>query len=707
MNLGNFGDQHTMSLNISVSDGVYTSFARLKVDLLPANLHSPVFTNIFTEAGVSENKPPGQFVTIVKAVDNDFGEYSQINYSIHSELLSEKFAIDKTTGEITTKVKLDRETIKVYEIPVMATDIGGKSGFMSVRVKVLDENDSTPQFLLKEYKASIHSNYTLGHIFLRIKATDTDSDNSALVDYTIYEKTNSGVLELFAINQTNGGIFLIKSAIPWESQVFQFFVRARDNGKPSLFADVPVSVLIMASTDQPPLFERKGDKFFLSENSQPGTIITKLKMATNVSVSYRIISEMDNNRPQFNIDDNGQLSLAAPLDFETKDSYIIGVLAETDASPPLAALAEIHLQVLDENDHSPIFESNPYIISIAENINEMTSLLKVTAHDKDQGNNGEVRYHFSPETEEAANVFSIDSYTGWISNLVKLDKETRPEYKFHVTATDNGHPRHITQTTVIIHLKDYNDQPSLFKKKVYDGAINEDALPGTVILQLETTDNDTDLTSILTYYIISGDPKAQFQIRSTGEIYVSKNLDREEISFYKLTIVVTDGVFTDTTEVNIDILDANDNPPYCLRHRYRHILSEGVNPGSYILTVMASDKDDSDHSKLKFILTGDGAEYFALDKELGHLKTNKPLDRELISKYSLTAIVQDRDNVAWECSSQIEIVISDLNDNAPLFSLPHYTVTLPEDVEVGTLVTKVHATDVDIGKFTTFFIPLF
>lgn len=699
MNLGNFGDQHTMSLNISVSDGVYTSFARLKVDLLPANLYSPVFTNVFTEATVYENKPPGQFVTVVKATDNDFGEYSQIAYSIHSELLSEKFSIDKNTGEITTKVKLDREVQKVFEIPIMGTDFGGKSGFMAVRVKVLDENDSTPQFLLKEYKSSIHSNYTLGHIFLRIKATDADSENSGLIDYTIYEKSNSGVLELFSINQTNGGIFLIKSAIPWESQVFQFFVRARDNGKPSLFSDVPVSVLIMANTDLPPLFERKGGKFFLSENSTPGTIITKLKMATNVSVSFRIISEMDTNRPQFNIDDNGQLSLAAPLDFEIKDSYIIGVIAETDASPPLTALAEVHLQVLDENDHSPIFESNPYILSIAENIEEMTSLLKVTAHDKDQGNNGEIRYYFSPETEEAANVFSIDSYTGWITNLVKLDKETRPEYKFHVTAMDNGNPRHLTQSTIIIQLKDYNDKPSLFKKKIYDGAINEDAIPGTIILQLETTDNDTDLTPNLTYYIIKGDSKAQFQIRNTGEIYVSKNLDREETAFYQLKIVVTDGVFTDTTEVNIDILDANDNPPYCLRHRYRQILSEGINPGNYILTVLASDKDDSEHSKLKFILTGDGSEYFLLDKEFGHLKTNKPLDRELISKYTLTAIVQDRDNVAWECSSEIDIVVSDLNDNAPLFSLPHYTVTLPENVEVGTLVTKVHATDMDIGKF--------
>lgn len=32
-----------MILNVSVSDGVYTNFARLKVELIPANLHTPKF----------------------------------------------------------------------------------------------------------------------------------------------------------------------------------------------------------------------------------------------------------------------------------------------------------------------------------------------------------------------------------------------------------------------------------------------------------------------------------------------------------------------------------------------------------------------------------------------------------------------------------------------------------------------------------------
>lgn len=140
-----------------------------------------------------------------------------------------------------------------------------------------------------------------------------------------------------------------------------------------------------------------------------------------------------------------------------------------------------------------------------------------------------------------------------------------------------------------------------------------------------------------------------------------------------------------------------DNPPYCLRYRYRHVLSEGVLPGTYVLTVLASDIDDQENSKLRYILTGDGSEHFSLDKSSGFLKTLVPLDRETQSKYVLTAHVQDKEHTTWECSSEIELLISDLNDNAPVFSLPYYSVALPEDVEVGTLVTKVHATDKDVG----------
>ncbi|XP_030767379.1 fat-like cadherin-related tumor suppressor homolog isoform X3 [Sitophilus oryzae] len=698
VNLANFGNQQMMLLNVSVSDGVYTNFARLKVELIPANLHAPKFKDVILDVAVPENRMPGVTVALVNATDADFGEFGTISYSIHSDLLNEVFAIDKNSGKIQTKIRLDREKQKQYEIPVMATDKGGLSDFLTVRVKVLDENDNAPKFLLKEYKISIPSNLTSGLAFSKVKAVDADENLAAQIEYSIYEKKSSEVSNIFSINPSTGELFLIRDAYSWVGNVFQFFVRATDKGKPEKHSDVPVNILVIGPTDIPPVFDRKEGKFFLSENSATGTVITKLKILSNVSVTYQIVSDSDDN-PQFLIDAQGQISLAKPLNFEAQPTHLIGVLALTDSSPPITALAEIVLQVQDENDHEPQFESSTYTLNLGENVKEGSTIMKVIAHDEDQGSNGEVRYSFTSEKSENFfyDYFSIDSHTGVISTLVKMDKETRAEYKFYVTAADNGVPKRSARTTVIIKLKDYNDSPTTFKESSYQTEVSEDALPGTVLLTLTTTDLDVDLHTPVEFYITSGDPDSQFQIRQTGELYVAKSLDREKIASYQLTILVTDGLFTDTTRVSVKILDANDNPPFCLKYRYRQILSEGIRPGSFVLSVLATDLDGPEHSKLRYILSGEGSESFLLDKDTGDLKTVMSLDREKQSKYILTAHVHDKEVVKWECSSQIELIISDLNDNAPVFSLPSYSVALPEDVEIGTLVTKIHATDADIG----------
>ncbi|XP_038113282.1 fat-like cadherin-related tumor suppressor homolog isoform X3 [Culex quinquefasciatus] len=696
VNMQNFAEKHQSVLNVSVTDGVYTSFTRVKITILPANLHNPAFEHMFYDVKVNENQLAGRLVTTVKATDKDFGEYGRLSYSIISDEIQEYFSIDKEKGEIVTKKRLDREQKKLYEVPIMAVDAGGRAGFATVRVKVGDENDNAPVFLYREYKALIQGNLTVNTTFFRVKAIDEDDNQNAVVKYSIFDSQNSGVKDLFGIDENTGGIYLKKSATQWENQLFQFFIRANDGGTPSLYTDVPIDIYIMSSADNPPVFEKKEKLLFLSESSLPGTVITRLKLSGNVTASYRILSD-ELEEPQFSINNAGELRLAKTLDRELKDVHLIAILAETDPSPPLTAVTEVILHVQDENDNTPIFESNPYSFVLAENIEKGSSIMKLTARDSDSGSNGDIRYSLSADVGDIVNIFDVDAYTGWITTLVPLDKEKREDYKFQVIATDNGQPKHATRTTVIIRLKDYNDCPPTFKESRYNSSVSEDALPGTVVLQISTTDKDVDLKTPIEYYIISGDPLSQFQIKNTGEVFVVKALDRESISRYELGVIVTDGKYTSTTNISITVLDANDNPPYCLKYRYREQLSEGVHPGTFVLQIQANDIDEPANSRLRFYLTGNGAEDFNLDKDSGQLKTARQLDRETQSKYQLTAHVQDRDHPGWECSSQIVIVVTDLNDNPPEFSLNPYSVTLPEDAEVGTLVTKIHATDADIG----------
>lgn len=104
----------------------------------------------------------------VTAKDEDFGEYGTIVYDIFSDQMKEYFSIDKVKGEIVTKIRLDREEQKVYEIPVVATDGGGRSGFATVRVRVGDQNDNAPRFYLNDYKISIYGNLSLNATILNV-----------------------------------------------------------------------------------------------------------------------------------------------------------------------------------------------------------------------------------------------------------------------------------------------------------------------------------------------------------------------------------------------------------------------------------------------------------------------------------------------------------------------------------------------------------
>lgn len=67
-----------------------------------------------------------------------------------------------------TKQMLDREETKMYEMIVVATDSGGKSGIANIRVAVSDVNDNAPQFLLSEYKACVTSALVINYSFLKV-----------------------------------------------------------------------------------------------------------------------------------------------------------------------------------------------------------------------------------------------------------------------------------------------------------------------------------------------------------------------------------------------------------------------------------------------------------------------------------------------------------------------------------------------------------
>lgn len=90
------------------------------------------------------------------------------------------------------------------------------------------------------------------------------------------------------------------------------------------------------------------------------------------------------------------------------------------------------------------------------------------------------------------------------------------------------------------------------------------------------TDLDSGDNGKVSYSIIKGDNEGQFAIdENTGYLSVADKLDRETVSNYVLEILAKDHgvpVLSRQVMVNIEISDANDNPPLFSQSNYTAVV---------------------------------------------------------------------------------------------------------------------------------------
>lgn len=697
INLHNFDKVPSYLLNISVSDNVYASTSKVKITLYSGNKHNPRFDKSLIEVKFRENSPEKSYILKLAASDLD-GD--TLKYTIISDEARKLFELDPDSGELRSIKVLDRETKESYDVPVMVSDLKGRNGFSTVKIALIDENDNSPVFPLSEYKASMPANLTAGSQLVQVVAEDKDAGRNAKLKYSIYDTRSSGVDDILKINKETGQIFLKKSAKELENEVYQFFVRAEDGGKEPLHTDIPVEVYIMSPLDQPPRFEERDSIYFLEEESPVGRTIAQLSAvpAPDSEIQYKMAStQYMGPDALFQVDNSGRVIISNILDREAKPVHKIVILAESDSSPTLNAYSEITVQLLDANDHAPEFLSSEYEVTVTESVEPHTSIMQVQALDLDFANNGEVTYSFAEETMQLAHLFSIDPHNGWITIQGNLDFEKTQSYTLSVLATDNGKERRSAETKVLVHVLDANDNPSEFSQRLYSAAVNEGALPGTIIFQLQTTDGDTANQRRVHFFISGGDPQGRFQIKQNGEVYVARTLDREETPQYRLDVMATDGLFVTNCRVSIEILDDNDSPPVCTKYNYRMEVSEAISPGTRILAVTADDRDEGQNARQLYSLSGETKELFSIDENSGLVSTALLLDREKTAQHLLIVKVEDAGNPEWFCESKVELSLTDANDNRPKWDTDEFSASVQEDASLGQIVGKVHATDLDLG----------
>uniref|UniRef100_A0A3Q2XZ50 Cadherin 24 n=1 Tax=Hippocampus comes TaxID=109280 RepID=A0A3Q2XZ50_HIPCM len=194
----------------------------------------------------------------------------------------------------------------------------------------------------------------------------------------------------------------------------------------------------------------------------------------------------------------------------------------------------------------------------------------------------------------------------------------------------------------------------------------------------------------------------------TGNIHVTKSLDREEKDQYRLTATATDRLtgraLEPSSQFIIRVQDINDNPPVFPAEPYIATVPEMANIGTSIIQVTARDADDPTYgnsAQLVYAIT-EGHDYFSVDPQTGILRTAVPnMDRETQEEY--VAVLQARDMGGHlgglSGTTTVTVRLSDVNDNPPHFrrSKRAWAFSVSELAAPGVEVGRLTATDADVG----------
>ncbi|XP_036450612.1 protocadherin gamma-C5-like [Colossoma macropomum] len=409
-----------------------------------------------------------------------------------------------------------------------------------------------------------------------------------------------------------------------------------------------------------------------------------------------------------------ELVLEKALDREKQSSHSLLLTAVDGATPAQSGTTTIIIRVQDSNDNSPVFEKPSYKVKLPESTSIGTVILSVKANDSDEGSNSEITYCFEPNTPMSIqNLFSIDSEQGAISVKDVLDFETVSSFKFEVIASDKGASPLEGLCSVEIEILDVNDNvPEILLKSV-PKPVREDAPLGTVVALIGAKDSDSGENGKVHLRIQSGLPfTLKPSISNYYALVTDSYLDQETFPKYTVEITAQDSgspPLESKTQIYVDVLDVNDNPPVFPHSSYTVYVKENVGAGNVLFTVSASDPDQGENAKISYSILDSQikgisvSSYFYINSDNGSIYSMHSFDYEKMKVFRIQVQAKDHGSPSLSSNATVHVFILDQNDNAPAVIYPSAVMgsvlhqRMPRSAKAGHLVTKVTAVDADSG----------
>ncbi|XP_041485949.1 cadherin-23-like [Lytechinus variegatus] len=406
---------------------------------------------------------------------------------------------------------------------------------------------------------------------------------------------------------------------------------------------------------------------------------------------------------------SGNVTIKADIDYESFTSMSAQWLANAIKSPVVT------LYITNENDNAPIFQDEPYSKEISENEPVNSTVATVTATDADPRDT--IIYSLS---NSGANCemedFRVESTSGEIIVAKKLDYASVVQYTVCVKAADQGGLE--DTTTVVISIRDAQNQPPVFIGQPYDKTIPENTAVGHVVLTVVANDGDLGVNPRNTInYTLIDDADGTFSVRTNGEIVVEKELDRETEPITQLYTLIVQAIEDDNsdqsfaqintnTSIYIRLSDVNDNiPTFNQDGPIGTTIPERSPPGTQLdFGLEAFDLDSGDSGKIALSLEDDEDVFYLASDTIFNsgvvdirVDNSSALDFERISNFTFQIRASDSETLNSSVITAV-VYLTNINDNTPTFSTDQYDVALPENSPEGTFVIQLKATDADIDS---------
>ncbi|XP_062870121.1 protocadherin gamma-C5-like [Trichomycterus rosablanca] len=455
-------------------------------------------------------------------------------------------------------------------------------------------------------------------------------------------------------------------------------------------------------------------RYTIAEELKEGSVVGNIAKDLGIVVSeisvrnLRIASE--SGKQYFNLDlRNGVLFVQDVIDREN----ICG--QSTNCVLPLQIIIEnplqfyrVEVEIQDINDNSPRFHPEAKIIDVPESTPAGTKFRLEPAQDFDVGSNSVRTYALNKNDNFVLNLKNNKDGTKVPEIVLQraLDREKQAEFLLVLTVVDGGNPTRSGSIEITLTIQDINDNAPVFEQDLYEIKVMENCAPGTLILTVKANDLDEGRNSQIEYSFGPhglGNINTIFSLNAeTGELSVLNHLDYESSKSYEFDIRARDKgipVMEGQCRVQVTVIDVNDNAPEIIIASSPKPVREDAASGTMVALIKVTDLDSGNNGNVTLTISSNPP--FTLKPTFSShyaLVTDKNLDREESSEYNIELKASDCGSPPLLTSKFVTVTILDANDNAPVFSLPVYSVYVWENTTPGSILSSVTAFDLDQGE---------